>query len=58
MRRRAAQTGARAFPRDELLQLASSTGIAQASNVSAADLLEILNEHGMLLKSAGGYKLV
>ena len=57
VRRRAAQTGARAFSREELLQLANGSGVAQASNVAAADLLEIANHHGLLLKSAGGYRL-
>jgi DNA repair protein RadC len=57
VRRRAAQTGARAFSREELLQLANCSGVAQASNVAAADLLEIANHHGLLLKSAGGYRL-
>ena len=45
VRRRAAQTGARTFSREELVQLAHSTGVAQASNVAAVDLLEMRVSH-------------
>jgi DNA replicative helicase MCM subunit Mcm2 (Cdc46/Mcm family) len=57
VKKKAQQTGTKIFSREELVALCLSSGVAQAANKSAADIISIANEHSYLLKRAGGYSL-
>ena len=57
VKKKAQQSGTKIFSREELVALCLSSGVAQAANKSAADIISIANEHSYLLKRAGGYSL-
>jgi DNA replicative helicase MCM subunit Mcm2 (Cdc46/Mcm family) len=57
VKKEAQQTGTKIFSREQLVALCLSSGVAQAANKSAADIISIANEHSYLLKRAGGYSL-
>ena len=56
-RRNMQRTGSKQFTRDELVQFATSNGIAQAANVSASDLVELANTQGHFLRRGGYFVL-
>jgi DNA replicative helicase MCM subunit Mcm2 (Cdc46/Mcm family) len=57
IKKKAQQSGTKVFTREELIDLCVSSGVAQAANKSASDIISIANEHSYLLKRAGGYTL-
>ena len=57
IKRRAQGSSSRIFTREELAQVAVGAGIAQAASFSANDLIDLANQHGYLLRRAGGFML-